>query len=143
MGRLTGRLTPRSAFIEVEVLPDPQRMTALVESGATVTGIVAPVALLDTGAEVSVVDSRIIRKLGLGATGACGVKLASPGMVTADTFDLTIVAGMQRRRPARFTVEALGIDLSGHEIDLILGWDVLACCVLTCDGPQGKFSLRF
>ena len=40
-------------------------------------------------------------------------------------------------------LEVLGIDLSGHGIDLILGWDVLARCVLTCDGPKGRFSLRF
>jgi predicted aspartyl protease len=142
MRRFSGKLGPRGAFVTVEVHPSNAFLLASPSIGRGVPLVTTSRALLDTGADASAIDSRIIRDLDLRATGAYNVRTASSQAVTADTYDVTVAIGGGRRL-AEYPLEVLAIDLSGHGVDAILGWDLLSLCVLRCDGPKGRFSLGY
>lgn len=112
---------------------------ALDKSNEPVPDRVPGLALLDTGASVTVVDHKIAERLHLSPRGTR--RLSVPNATTEQpTFSLafTIVA------PAPFTLTTLrapSSDLAGLGVDLLIGRDILSQCLLIMNGPDGSFTL--
>lgn len=117
------------------------RVTLRHAEGQSTEGL----ALVDTGASMSAVDR----------TAALDLSLPSPG---AATFFAVTATGDRHVTPLRTGQLKLGQDPRYFELDLIevpdlharvegfrvvalLGWDFLATCTLTFDGPAGTFTL--
>jgi len=104
------------------------------------------VAVLDTGASMSVIDKSLARAL----------ELPSPGFAEWTGISESGEPSMAALRSTRFglvgdqrlyemdLLEAGGVrgSVAGLGVLLLLGWDFLGDCRLVCDGPAGAFELR-
>ena len=107
--------------------------------------LLSGVAVLDTGASMSVIDRDLARDL----------DLSSPGFAEWAGVTETGERSQSALRSTRFAI--IG-DRRWYELDLIeaggvrttvknltvlmlLGWDFLHACRLLCDGPAGTFEL--
>ena len=102
------------------------------------------VALIDTGAEGSLVDSKVIKALGLVASGSIPIGSATTGnsLIHASVYDVEIAIGSGadlRAFPLDVIEQPIGI--RGH--GLILGRDFLDQCDSFCYGPGGIFRLTY
>lgn len=103
------------------------------------------VAVLDTGASVSVIDRQLARDLDLPSPGAAewmGVTSAGERSMAALRDARLEVLGDRRRFRLHF-IEApdLRRSVPGLDILALLGWDFLDNCRLVADGPVGAFEL--
>jgi hypothetical protein len=112
-------------------IPQPQRMNALV----------------DTGASCTCVDPAIIQALGLTATGSTLMFTPSTGAQghTTDQFDakLQIYCAPQQ---APLEIPVIGVVASSlriQGIDALIGRDVLQYCLLSYNGASGFFTLAY
>ena len=110
----------------------------------TIAGVVG-LAVLDTGASMSVVDRTLARSLALPSPGAAewaGVNATGQRSLSAlRTVELGF-AGDGRL----FSVDMIEVDgirdaVPGLAVLCLLGWDFLETCQLLCDGPAGAFEL--
>ena len=145
MGRISGRIDGRGAFVELKVMASPQRVAALKRAGRAFAQPMTHLALIDTGASNSVIDVRIAADLGLVPTGRVPIHTPSSGTTLdeMDAFDITLVMESPGSRPESFTVGAVGGNLAPGGFYAILGRDVLDSCVLTYDGPVGSYTIEF
>lgn len=145
MGRVVGRLEPRGAFIYVKVMASPQFVAKLKAAGRPFPAPSTILALIDTGASISVVDSTIIGGLGLVTKGPTPIHTPTTGAAYQQKlqYDASLTIGRTSRGSATFVVNVIGADLASEGFLAILGWDILNYCVLTCNGPAGKFSIDF
>jgi predicted aspartyl protease len=102
-------------------------------------------ALLDTGASLSVIDKALARKLELPSPGAmewAGVNAHGERSVAALRTTHIRVAG-HRQLFTLDMVEVPGIreTVPGLNVLMLLGWDFLGACTLVCNGPSGMFEL--
>ncbi|HTW81349.1 MAG TPA: aspartyl protease family protein [Terracidiphilus sp.] len=112
-------------------IPPMQRMTALVDSGASCT----------------CVDPTIIQALGLSPTGSTLMFTPSTGAQghTTDQFDasLQIYCTMEQ---APLEIPVIGVvasELRVQGIDALIGRDVLKFCLFDYNGASGFFTLAF
>jgi hypothetical protein len=103
-------------------------------------------AVLDTGASVSVIDRDLARYLALASPGAvdwAGVNALGMRSTAALRTAHVQIAG-DPRLFALDMVEVPGIrdTVPGLDVLGLLGWDFLGACTLVCDGPQGTFTLQ-
>jgi len=106
----------------------------------------AGLAVLDTGASMSAVDRSVASELELCSTGvarwsaisATGQRPESP----LRRARIGVVGDPRLWEMDLIEVPALTTAVVGIPILALLGWDFLAVCRLTCDGPAGTFSLE-
>lgn len=104
------------------------------------------IAVLDTGASRSAIDRDIARTLQLPTFGAAswlavtntGERPISPMRRAA----IGIVGTSYSRELDFIEVPQLTDHYSGYDLLVLLGWDFLERCRLTCDGPSGTFVLE-
>ncbi len=136
-------LQTQGPVIEVQVETPNLLAQYLKNKGKTVPGPTKGMALIDSGATISCVDSDVIRRLGVKPIGVTTV----------------LTAGGPKRQncyPARFSFpqqkmyfefsRVMGADLKGQSImgkDLValLGRDVLSRCLFIYNGPNATFTL--
>ena len=104
------------------------------------------VAILDTGASCSAIDRDVAAQLQLPSPGAATWLSVSPleqrpmSPLRRGTVGLM---GTSHTRQLDF-IEAAGVrdKVRGFAVLVLLGWDFLEKCRLTCDGPAGTFKLE-
>ncbi|WP_439630076.1 hypothetical protein [Gemmata sp.] len=112
-------------------------------------------AVIDTGAERSCVDPRVISQAqlpykGAGFTNAPGVE-AGPAIFGGSLLVPAYDAGLVILHPSgnasdHFVIAELPLDeltLATMGIEAVIGRDVLARCVLVYDGPAGGATLAY
>lgn len=103
------------------------------------------VAVLDTGASMSVIDRQLARDLDLESPGAAewmGVNATGERSHAALRTARLEFLGDGRRFPMDLLeVPELRRSVPGLDIIALLGWDFLLRCRLVCDGPAGTFEL--
>lgn len=104
------------------------------------------VAVLDTGASMSVIDKSLARSLELVSPGFAewsGVTESGERSVAALRETRFGLVGDQRLYEMNL-LEAGGVrdSVAGLGVLLLLGWDFLGDCRLVCDGPVGTFELQ-
>jgi predicted aspartyl protease len=145
MGHLTGKIERQGPFIDVTVMATHQRVSSLKAAGLPFPQPQTIRALIDTGASCSVLDRNVSTALGLAPTSTTLVHTPSTGSNYAmrDVFDVSLTLGASKPDPATFTLGVIASDLASEGFLALIGWDVLAQCVLTCDGPASVFTLTF
>ena len=103
-------------------------------------------ALVDTGASRTFVVRSILEKFDLSSAGEVEIDTAStgPDRVLSHQFAVQlffggIVGGLLASDLLVIAVE----DLSGFGVDMLLGCDVLGSCLLFFNGPKDQFTLGF
>ena len=97
-------------------------------------------ALIDTGARVTCIDSRIARALDLRKTGAARMWTAGKTGTLA-VYDIELIVPRLFRVPS--VIRALDADLWTHGFHVRIGRDVLRHCRFSYDGPAGLFTLDY
>lgn len=102
------------------------------------------VAVLDTGASISVVDRQLARDLALDSPGAAewmGVNASGERSMAALRRCRLEILGDKRRHPIDLLeMPGLRHSVPGLDVVALLGWDFLIRCRLSCDGPAGAFE---
>jgi hypothetical protein len=105
-------------------------------------------AIIDSGAEVTCVDSSLIQVLGLPLVGTVLANLPAHGGVTASALhdaSLTVVhpSGNARSNLVVGNLEVLELSLAPVGYHILLGRDVLAACRFLYNGPGNSFQLAY
>jgi len=105
-------------------------------------------AVIDTGAEITCVDSTLVQSLGLPFGGTVLVNLPAHGGVTAGAMhdaSLTVVhpSGNARNDLVVQNLTVLEVSLASLGYEVLLGRDVLAGCRFFYHGPKGRFQLAY
>lgn len=112
---------------------------------ATINGSKPLWFLLDTGAEMSVVDSTVAAAAGLTSTGSATARGSGEGTMKAG-FAQGVTLAVGRAVATGQTVVTLPLDalepIDGRTIDGILGHDFIAEFVVTIDYAQRRVSFR-
>ncbi len=112
---------------------------------ATVNGSKPLWFLLDTGAEMSVVDSAVAASVGLTSVGSATARGSGEGTMKAG-FAQGVTLGVGRAVASGQTVVTLPLDalepIDGRSIDGILGHDFIASFVVTIDYASRRVSFR-
>ena len=102
-------------------------------------------AVVDTGAEMTVIEERFLEKLGLPPLGQLEVNTVSSGSepVVSNIYavEIALAGDVTGVLSANLQVVA-ATDLSRLGVQMLLGRDVLRRLVLNYDGPASEFTLR-
>jgi hypothetical protein len=96
-------------------------------------------ALIDTGARVTRIDSKIARALDLRKTGTARMWTAGK-TVTRAVYDIEVTLTAPRLFRVPSVIRALDADLWTHGFHVLIGRDVLGHCRFSYDGPAGVFT---
>lgn len=103
-------------------------------------------AVLDTGASMSAIDIATANTLGCPVTGVA-TWAAVQAVEGEQTSEMRQVALQVHGDNRRFAFDLIGIQglqhaVEGYPVVVLLGWDFLGRCRLSCDGPAGTFALE-
>jgi hypothetical protein len=146
MPTLSRPLDPRhGATVWTKVMQSPEYVDALKKAGLKYATPFSVIGILDTGANVSALDSQVIRGMSLLHRGTAEVHTPSTGLGVEhrDVFDASLVLGEGESDPLESTVEVIQCDFAGRGFYALIGRDILCRCVLTYDGPANMFHLSW
>ncbi len=145
MPTLSGSLTPQGAMIDVKLMQSPRRVAAKKRANQPFAQPVIVRALIDTGAGCSALDRNVITQLDLSHHGVAWIHTPSTGLSLAarNTYDVFLILGEGSPNPLTMTIPVVESDFASEGFYVLIGRDVLARCVLTYNGPQSLFELRF
>ncbi len=125
--------------MEIQVSVGPGVEEALRKSKAALPSPVKIMALIDTGATGTVIQSGIARQLGLNPVGIALINTPSSTNVQCYQYQVTMLF------PNNVQVAATAIEapLQGQHIQCLIGRDVLAHGVLVYIGYTNSFTLSF
>jgi len=144
---LTLQITPVGPVVPLAVHVSQPRVIALKAANLPVPAPQIVRALIDTGASGTVIDSAVIRALGIAPTGQALIHTPSTGGTPhpCAQYDVALVMLMGRSQmhvisPAIPVIES---NLARQGIEALLGRDVLAGGALWYNGHGGTLSLAF
>jgi hypothetical protein len=148
MPTLTDSITSAGAIVSIEVGVGAAGIRALHTARRPVPPPRAAQALLDTGAEMTCVDSSLIRSLAIPVGGSVLVNLPAHGGLTLGTqhdVSLNIVhpSGNPYHNLVIRDLRILDVSLTYLGYQALLGRDVLATCRLLYNGPRNRFRLAW
>ncbi len=134
-------------IVEVEVGWSNAEIRAARRAGRPIPAPIQCLALIDTGADGSCLDSSLIRQLGLSYGGISMVNVPTlGGIVFSPSHDANLIVRHPSGNSALDLVLAdvliLDLDLGMLNCQALLGRDLLASCRFLYDGPRGRFKLR-
>lgn len=145
MPTLTIKIGPEGPIANLLVGVSAPRMKALQDAGLQVPTHEVIRGLIDTGAGCTCIDSRVIKKLGIEATGNVPIHTPSTGSTahTANQYDIAISILMddQHVQPVSVIIPVLECDFSQQNIDALIGRDLLSFGSLFYNGPKNEVTL--
>jgi hypothetical protein len=145
---IKGPIQAEGALVDVELGWSASRVRQLRAALRPVPSPVRAKALLDTGAEMTCVDSPLIQMLGLPFGGTVTANVPAHGGVQflAIHDASLIIFHPSGNPPDNLLVRDLSVlDLSlaalGYQV--LIGRDVLAKCRFAYDGPKSRFRLAY
>jgi hypothetical protein len=154
-------ISPNGPIISVAIFVSFPRLLALRAGNALIPQFFFGIALLDTGASHTVIDTTVATALALTPTGSVSINTPSTGMSghVCNTFDVSLWFRTQPPsytsptathpsssyppHPARFTLPVIESDLSAQNIHALIGRDVLDQCEFLYYGRNGRFRLIY
>jgi len=102
-------------------------------------------AIIDTGAERSVIRGDICDALGLPRSETVSLRgVTAPGRSPHDRDRLTTIRRAEVTIDGHsFAVDALAADVADDQAVMLIGMDIIRLGRLVIDGPRGELSLRF
>jgi predicted aspartyl protease len=146
MPHLTFPTTADGPTLEVMVSLGGQQLAAIQKAGAAFPRALPLRALIDTGTDVTAIDPRVVRQLGLALRTTASTQTAA-GLVSVNLYEVSLTitgprgaAGPALVRPTLVVTE-LAVPLPN--LDVLIGRDVLDEGLFLLDGPSGWFLLGF
>jgi hypothetical protein len=149
MPTVTDSLGAKGALIRVEVGVSDKQRIQLFAAYKPIPPPQTMTALIDTGAEITCLDSRMVRRLGLNAIrGTYAINApALSGLTFAQFFDLRLTVIHPSGNPADGLVlpnlVVAEMPLNALGFDILFGRDVLALCDFNYLGRAGTFVLSY
>jgi predicted aspartyl protease len=124
------------------------RRQALTEAGQPIPDPQRILALLDTGASISAVDPSVLLALGLSPTGESEIHTPSTNgtPAKADTYDVSVAILAGRTGDLHFisdTIRVTSSGLAGLGLQALIGTDILNKCIFTYNGSDSCFTLAY
>ena len=125
--------------VELKLAVGPEVEAAIQAEGQRAGPPIPAVAMIDTGASVSVVREGLPSQLGLHPIGVSNVSTPSSTNIPCYRYLLRLMF------PNQVVIEAMVLELPlrGQHIQCLIGRDVLARAVFVYIGHEGLFSLSF
>ncbi|MBI2803630.1 MAG: hypothetical protein HYX68_01435 [Planctomycetes bacterium] len=148
MPRLTGPVTEDGALVKISIGWSIIAANKLRVAGRPVPMRIEAFALLDTGAEVTCLDSTLIEELELPLDGlALANAPALQGIAFASQYDaspsILHPSGNALAHLTLTDVSVLELPLNVLGYQAVIGRDVLAKCVFLYNGGRERFALRY
>jgi hypothetical protein len=145
MPSLTGPIGHWGPMIDLKVMQTPHHAESLKALNRPVAQPSTCRALIDTGASTSVLDFRLVRSLDLLFRDTVIVHTPSTGSRREyrDTYDVYFVIGEQTDKPLTGSLTIVVSELAEQNFYALIGRDILSRCVLTYDGPRGRYELSW
>ena len=127
-GPAASDLAINGALVQVQISPpagssgSPQTATAMIDTGASISGILPALAQAAGGVPVSSID------IG-GVTGTSSAQIYAL-QVNLPQYNISFDV-----------IDVAGVDLPQQNIQFLLGRDMLSKMILTFDGPDATFNL--
>ena len=142
------QISPQGPIVQAAVMVSMARRQALESSGLPVPDPQRIVALIDTGASISGVDPSVLTALNLSATGEADIHTPSTqgSPARSSTYDVQI--GIYAGRPGDLhfisdTIQVTSPILANQGIKALIGRDILKSCILVYDGADGFITLAY
>lgn len=142
MPPLIERLSAGGPLIQVAVGIDPVRAAAEAAIGSPPILPELCLALIDTGASMSLVDEKLALVLGLVATDR-GMVRSAGGVRLHPRYEISFSFTLPRTWTVPGAIGAIGADVFPFDVQFILGRDLLRYCRFGYDGPAGSFTLDY
>jgi hypothetical protein len=142
MPALEERISDDGPLITVGIGLSPLQAAAARLAGFAVPPPELAQALIDTGARVTCIDSKIARALDLRKTGTARMWTAGNNL-TRPVYDIELTLTMPRLFRVPSIIRALDADLWAHGFHVLVGRDVLRHCQFHYDGPAGMFTFDY
>lgn len=148
MPHFTRQIDANGPILNVMVGVSHARAAALQSVGQDVPSSVTCKGLVDTGASCTCIDPHVVSALGITPSGK--TQMATPstgtGVVTVDQYDVSLAIYSKISEPP-YRIPNLPIIESELKVrqglDLLVGRDVLAECILHYNGQTGLYTLVF
>lgn len=125
--------------VDVQIAVNKEVETGLREAGQTVPAPYVALAMIDTGASLTVIREGLAQDLGLQPTGVRRVHTPSDMNVRCHEY----VVRLLFPNDIMFEIDVVEAPLKGQHIDCLVGRDLLARGVLIYIGPDNLFTLSF
>lgn len=142
MPALEERISDSGPLITVAIGPSPMQAAAARMAGLSLPPPELALALIDTGAGVTCIDSKVARELDLRSTDMARLWTAG-GEVTRAVYDVELNFTLPRLFRVPTPVRAHDADLWTYGVQVLIGRDVLRYCRFFYDGPAGRFTLDY
>jgi hypothetical protein len=144
MPNLTVSMQPDGPIINLQIGVSVPRRKALEAAGKQVPPTVTVGGLINPGASCTVIDRKLLRQLGINATGQVAFRSTAQGTVPemSPQYDVSIaIAGFPQLLTEELPVLEGGFTVPSYQA--IIGRDVLRLCRLTLDGPGRNITLQY
>jgi hypothetical protein len=125
--------------IDVQIAVNKGVEADLRDAGQTVPAPYFALAMIDTGASLTVIREGLAHDLNLQPTGTTTINTPSDTNVQCYKYMVRLVLP----NDISFETPALEVPLKGQHIDCLVGRDVLARGILVYIGPDNLFTLSF
>jgi len=145
MPYLTNHFTADGPLIEVFINASQPRLAALRKAGQPTPAAVKIRLLVDTGASSTCIDAKVIKQLGIAATGSVAIHTPSTGTIpqACNLYDVAILIADPVHSHALPVVPVIESDFSTQRIDGLLGRDILSKMLLIYDGKAARLTLSY
>lgn len=148
MPTLTEALAPERPLVDVLVGPSASQVQKLRSALRPIPAPVGSRALLDTGAEITCIDTALIHHANLPIHGTTLANVpALGGMSVSLLYDASLTVVHPAGDPADNLIirnlPVLDVALAALGYQVLIGRDVLAKCRFLYNGPKNRFRLSY
>jgi hypothetical protein len=141
-------LTADGAVVDVVVGWGAAQAHKLLSTGQPIPSPLQASALIDTGAEMTCIDSSLARQLSFPLGGFLPANVPAHGGLTFGVIcpaSLIVVhpSGKAKKNFARHNIAVMELQLAALQYQVLLGRDVLKRCRFLYDGIQQIFGLKY
>lgn len=142
---ISGRIGRGGPIVDIQFAVSHLRAGELRKAGIPVPEPVIVAGLLDTAAQGSSLDKRVIDRLELGFARSINLvtNTTEVGGEPRDQFKALATLGAGQDDPLTKTILVIEADFSQRGFLALVGRDLLQYCVFTYDGPGEQFTLNF
>jgi hypothetical protein len=144
MPNINVSLLPDGPIVNLQIGVSVPRRKALEAAGRTAPPSITVGGLINVGASSTVIDRKILRQLGINATGQVTFRSMAQGTVPEKSpqYDVSIaVGGFPQLLTEEMAVLEGGFSLPSYQA--IIGRDLLRLCRVTYDGPNRTLTVLY
>lgn len=135
----TPNLRDVGPLVEVMLAVPATAERVLLGAGAAVPGPVTATAMLDTGASTTVIHPDLASQLGLTPVGVVYMSTPASSSVECQAYRVRLVF----MSTVSIETTAVAAQMEGHNVECLIGRDVLAHAVFVYVGASDLFTLSF